>query len=168
MTIYTPDTYTARLIQAFTTRENRPRVVTDTSAKGDTMLDFLLAHPSDPRRSISLEALESRGEITTCTLRFGQAEIGSRLSPDDAIAAIQEILDDHIVAVVRYKNRDTFDDCRPVAERARLFQLPDDQGEWDALMDKLSRPAGTWEKISGKYTGVFRVYRWSDQQIVER
>ena len=170
---YTPEEYASLLTRTFTPRfprENRPRAVTDTTDKGETVLEFILPHPEDGRFSVSLSACERKGVVGVCSLRFGQAEVASALDPEEAIAAMEEIVADNIVAVVRYKNRDAYDDCRKASTPPTewLYQMPDDGDALNAMLDKLKKPAGFMEKISGKYIGVFEVYRWSGSEVIER
>ena len=170
---YTPEEYAALLTRTYTPRfprDNRPRVVSDTTDKGAEILDLILPHPEDGRFSVSLTAHSQKGAVAFCDLRFGQAEIASRLDPEEALAAIEEILSDNIVAIVRYKNRDAYDDCRKVSTPPMewLYQMPDDEAELTAMLDKLKKPAAFFEKVSGKYIGVFEVYRWSGSEVIER
>ena len=170
---YTMEEYAALLTRTYVPRfprDSRPRLVSDTTDKGEEVLDLILPHPANGRFSISLTAHSQRGMAAFCGLRFGQAEIASRLAPEEAMAAIEEILADRIVAIVRYKNRSAYDDCRKVsaAPSEWLYQMPDDEGELTAMLDRLKKPATFMEKISGKYTGVFEVYRWSGSELLER
>ena len=138
--------------------------------KGEETLEFILPHPEDGRFSVSLTVSERKGFAGTCTLRFGQAEVASALDPEVAVAAIEEVISDRIVAIVRYKDRDAYDDCRKVsaAPMEWLYQMPDDEAELAAMLEKLKKPAGLLEKISGKYVGVFEVYRWGGSEVIER
>ena len=108
--------------------------------------------------------------VESCSLWFGEAEIAGAMDPTDAMAAIEEILADRIVAIVRYKNRDAYDNHRKIstAPMEWLYQLPDDEGELTAMLDKLKKPATLMEKLGGKYVGVFEVYRWNGSEILER
>lgn len=169
---FTLPEYAALLTRTYTPRfprDNRPRVVSDTTDKGE-ILDLILPHPEDGRFSVSLTAHSQRGAVAFCELRFGQAEIASRLDPEEALAAIEEILADNIVAIVRYKNRDAYDDCRKVSASPSewLYQMPDDEAELTAMLEKLKKPASITEKLSGRYTGVFEIYRWSESRILAR
>lgn len=173
MTQYTLDEYAALLTRTFTPRfprDNRPRSVTDVTDKGEEILEFILPHPADGRFSASLTAHTHREAVAFCELRFGQAEVASRLDPTEALSAIEEILADNIVAIVRYKNMDAYDNRRKVsvAPMEWLYQMPDDESTLDAMLEKLKKPAAFLEKVSGKYVGVFEVYRWSGSEVLER
>lgn len=170
---FTLPEYAALLTRTFTPRfprDNRPRAVSDTTDKGEETLEFILPHPEDGRFSVSLTVSERKGFAGTCTLRFGQAEVASALDPEVAVAAIEEVISDRIVAIVRYKNRDAYDDCRKVSASPSewLYQMPDDEAELTAMLEKLKKPAAFFEKVSGKYIGVFEVYRWSGSEVIER
>ncbi len=126
-----------------------------------------LPHPEDARRSVSMQAKIKDNGVSSCELWFGQTRIASSLDPDEVMAAIEEILSDRIVAVVRYKNRDAYDDSRKCEGSERLYQLPDDAVTLEAYLSTLSAPANFWDKMSGK-TGVFEVYRWESSELYER
>ena len=83
---------------------------------------------------------------------------------------MEEILADRIVAVVRYKNQNAYENRRKVNATPSewLYQLPDDAEALERMLDKLKKPASFLEKLSGKYTGVFEVYRWSGSEVIER
>jgi hypothetical protein len=36
------------------------------------------------------------------------------------------------------------------------------------MLEKLKKPAGLLEKFSGKYTGIFEMYRWSGSEVISR
>jgi hypothetical protein len=169
---YTIEEYAAFLTRTYITRfprDNRPRTVTDVTDKGDEVLEFILPNPEDGRFSVSLQARTYRGSVSDCSLYFGQAEVTGRLDPEEAVAAMDEILADRIVAVVRYKNRDAFDNRRKAIPPSEwLYQIPDGEEELSRMLEKLKKPATFFEKISGKYTGVFEVYRWSGCEVFER
>ena len=170
---FTPDEYAALLTRTFTPlvpRDCRPRVVRDVTEKGIPVMEFLLPCPDAPQRSVTLSAHERRGVVETCSLRFGEAEIAGAMDPTDAIAAVQEILSDNLVAIVRYKNRDAYDNHRKISSAPMewLYQLPDDEAALTAMLEKLQKPASLPEKIRGKHTGVFEVYRWSGSEIIDR
>lgn len=170
---FTLPEYAALLTRTYTPRfprDNRPRVVSDVTDKGIPVMEFLLPHPEAPQRSITLSACERRGMVESCSLWFGEAEIAGAMDPTDAMSAIEEILADHIVAIVRYKNADAYDNHRKIstAPMEWLYQLPDDEGELTAMLEKLKKPAAFFEKVSGKYVGVFEVYRWSGSEVIER
>ncbi len=173
MSQYTLEEYAALLTRTYVPRfprDNRPRVVNDTTDKGEEILEFILPNPENGRFSVSLTAHTQKGSVSFCALRFGQAEVASRLDPEEALSAMEEILSDNIVAIVRYKNRDAYDDCRKVstAPMEWLYQMPDDETELTAMLEKLKKPAAFLEKVSGKYVGVFEVYRWSGSEVIER
>ena len=170
---FTLPEYAALLTRTFTPRfprDNRPRAVNDTTDKGEEILEFILPHPEDGRFSVSLTAHSRQQTVTFCELRFGQAEMASRLDPEESLAAIEEILADRIVAIVRYKNRDAYNDCRKAgtAPVEWLYQMPDDQGALSAMLERLKRPAALLEKLSGKLVGVFEVYRWGGSEVISR
>lgn len=172
-TSYTLEEYASLLNRTFTPlfpRDNRPRTVTDTNGKGEEVLEFILPHPDDGRFSVSLQVNSFHTHVSTCSLRFGQAEVASKLEPEEAISAINEVIEDRIVAIVRYKNREAYENHRKASSYPIewLFQLPDHEDALAAMTEKLKKPASFVEKVSGKYTGVFEVYRWSGSEILVR
>ena len=170
---YTAEELTARLLRALAPRlprECRPRIISDVNDKGLPVTELVLPHPEIPHRSITLSACERRGLVDVCSLRFGEAEITGALDPADAVAAMEEILSDNIVVIVRYKNRDAYDNHRKIASSPSewLYQLPDDEEELTAMLDRLQKPATLVERLGGKYVGVFEVYRWSHSEVLTR
>lgn len=170
---YTTEEYAALLTRTFTPRcprDNRPRCVTDVTDKGAEVLEFILPHPEEGRFSVSVRATVAKGYVTDCALYFGQAEVASALDPEEVPAAIEEILSDRIIAIVRYKNRDAYESHRKSSNAPSewLYQLPDDEEILEAMQARLSRPATLPERLSGKYIGVFETYRWSGSTLTER
>ena len=170
---YTIEEYAAYLTRTYAPhfpRNDRPRTVTDVTDKGETVLEFILPHPTEGRFSVSLVARTYRGHVSDCALYFGQAEVAGRLDPEEAVAAMNEVIGDNIVAVVRYKDREAYDDHRKISTRPWewLFQVPDDEDGLAALLERIKKPAGFLEKVGGKYVGVFEVYRWSGSEVIER
>ena len=173
MTDYTPAEYTALLTRTFLPRvpsDNRPRAVSDVNEKGEDTLEYILPHPEEGRLSATLTAVCDKGCVTSCSLRFGLAEVAVDLEPEEALSAVEEIIGDNIVAIVRYKNRDAYDNHRKTAAKPSegLYQLPDHEEALALMLEKLERPATFMEKLSGKLVGVFEVYRWSGSRILER
>lgn len=173
MAQYTVEEYAAYLTRTYAPRfprDNRPRTVTDVTEKGEEVLEFILPHPDEGRFSVSLQAYPYRDTVAYCSLRFGQAEVASRLDPEEALAAIEEVIGDRIVAIVRYKNREAYENHRIAANGPAewMYQLPDDGEELEALLEKLKKPATFLEKVSGRLVGVFEVYRWSGCEVLER
>lgn len=173
MAQYTISEYAAFLTKTYAPRfprDNHPRTVTDVTDQGAEVLEFILPHPEEGRFSVSLQAFPYRDAVNTCSLRFGQAEISGRLDPEEALAAIEEVIGDRIVAIVRYKNREAYENHRIAANGPAewLYQLPDDGEELSRMLERLKKPATFLEKVSGKYVGVFEVYRWSGIEVLER
>lgn len=173
MAQYTLSEYAAYLTRTYAPRfprDNRPRAVTDVTEKGEEVLEFILPHPEEGRFSVSLQAFPHRDAISFCSLRFGQAEVAGRLDPEEALAAVEEVISDRIVAIVRYKNREAYENHRIAAGGPAewLYQLPDDEEALSQMLEKLKKPAAFWEKLGGGYTGVFEVYRWSGCEVIER
>ena len=170
---YTIEEFATLLTRTYMTRfrgDHHPRTVTDVTDKGEEVLEFILPNPEDRRFSVSLQTGTYRGSASDCTLYFGQAEVTRRLAPEEAVSAMEEILADRIVAVVRYKNQNAYENRRKVNATPSewLYQLPDDAEALERMLDKLRKPASLLEKLSGKYVGVFEVYRWSGSEVIER
>lgn len=173
MAQYTIQEYATYLTRTFAPRfprDNRPRCVTDVTEKGGEVLECILPHPEEGRFSVSLQAFPYRDQVAYCSLRFGQVEVAGRLDPEEAPAAIEEVISDRIVAIVRYKNREAYENHRMAANGPAewLYQLPDDVEELAGMLEKLKKPATFPEKVSGRYVGVFEVYRWSGCEVFER
>ncbi len=170
---YTSKEYEICLIRTFSPRlpaDTPPRVLRDVTDKGEEIMEVVLQNPRDARHSVSLEVLLDHDAPTTATLRFGHAEVASRLEPDEAMAAMEEILADNIVAVARYKTEDAYDNRHPMTgtRDTRLYQLPDHAAALAAYEDKLASPVGLLERLLGTSIGVFEIYRWSESRVVTR
>lgn len=168
---YTPEEFASLLTRTYA--PHRPRVVWDTNDKGTKILEFILPHPTEPRLSVSLQSQAARGYADTCSLRFGQAEITGYLDPNNAIPAIDEIIGDRLVAILRYKNQDAYDSHRPTGKAGQwLYQITDDEDDdtpaLEKMLARLKSPAGLMDKLSGKTVGVFEVLRWSGSEILKR
>lgn len=172
MTQYTLEEYAALLTRTYAPRlprDNRPRTVTDTIDKGERCLEFILPHPMDGRFSVSLEVRTYKGLASEFILFFGQVKVAKLLDPEEAMAALNEVIEDRIVAIVRYKNQDAYENRRKAPEPSEwLYQIPDDTEALSRMTQRLERPAGFVEKLSRTYTGVFELYRWSESRILTR
>jgi len=169
MTLYTLEEFATHLTRAFASY--RPRVVYDTTDKGENTVEFLVPNPNEPRFSISLQAKGSQKWVEACTLWFGQAEFSGRLNPDMAISAIETILSDEVVAILRYKNEAAYDDHR-LAGNQWLYQLTDDEDDDSEALEKMKRklasPPSFADKLSGKMLGVFEIFSWSEAELIRR
>ncbi len=173
MSNFTIDGFAAHLCRTFAPLcmpGDPPRAVTDHDEKGRPILEFTLTNPHDPRHSVSMTASSYKGSVSLCSLWFGQVEITAALDPEDAVPAIQEILSGRLIAVARYKTREAYDARRKASSGGIqwMYQLPDDEAAYTAMMEKLRRPAKFSEKLTAGMTGVFEVYRWSDTEVIER
>ena len=173
MSPYTPDEYAALLARTYTPRfprDDRPRILRDVDDKGQDTLELILPHPEDACFSVSLTAYSDKGLISSCSLRFGRADVAKSLEPDEALDAIEEILSDRIVAIVRYKDQEAYENHRKVstAPTEWLYQMPDHEEALEAMLRELERPATFLDKLVGRKVGVFEVYRWSENRLYKR
>lgn len=170
MPLYTLEEFATLLTRAFSSY--RPRVIYDTSEKGERIMEFLLPNPHEPRFSISLQCKEIRRQTDSCTLWFGQAEITGHLDPDMAVSAIETILNDELVAILRYKNEDAYDNHRPAEKAQWLYQLTDDEDDdseaLEKMKQKLQSPPSLMDKLGGKLVGVFEIFSWNENEVIRR
>ena len=166
---YTPDEFISLLTRAFSA--HAPRAVSDTDPKGAPVLEWMLPNPHNPRFSLSLQVKGGNAYVDTCSLWFGQVEISGHMDADTAASAIDEIISDRVIAILRYKNRDAYENHRP-SPRKWLYQLTDDEDDESAELEVMKARLRTCptlgEKISGKLLGVFEVYSWSAEEVIER
>lgn len=166
---YTLEEFASLLTRTFASYH--PRVIYDTTDKGEQIMEFLLPHPTEPRFSVSLQVHAFRKQAESCTLWFGQAEISGRLDPEMAPSAIDTILNDELVAILRYKNDDAYDNHRPSGNQW-LYQLTDDEDDdgeaLERMKQKLTSPPSLMDKLSGKSVGVFEIYSWDRSELVKR
>ncbi len=150
---------------------HRPTIHEDVTDKGESISLFVIPHPTEPRYAVTAEAKETRGNLI-CALWFGSVEIAKAIPADQIAAAMEEILSDRIVAVVKYKNRDTYDDRHPSGWQ-KLFQITDDrdndEGALASLLARLETPPTFIDRLPGGIgAGVFEVARWSGVRLIER
>ena len=169
MPAYTLEEFASLLTRAFAS--HRPRVIYDTTDKGEDVMEFLIPNPTEPRFSVSLQAKGKRKQVDTCTLWFGQAEIKGLLDPEVVPSAIDTIIHDELVAILHYKHGDAYDDHRPSGNQG-LYQLTDDEDDdseaLEKMKQKLKSPPSFMEKLSGKQVGIFEVYSWSRYELINR
>ncbi len=167
---YTLEEFASILTKTFASY--RPRVIYDTTDKGENVMEFLIENPYEPHFSLSLQAHGKRKYVDTCTLWFGQAEITGQLDPDMAISAVDTIVNDEVVAILRYKNENAYDNHRPVDKAVWLYQITDDEDDDSAALEKmklkLASPPSFMDKLNGKLIGVFEIFSWSDSEIIRR
>ncbi len=170
MPAYTLEEFASLLTKTFASY--RPRVIYDTTDKGEDVMEFLIPNPTEPRFSVSLQAKGKHKRVDTCTLWFGQTEIKGQLDPDVVSSAIETILSDELVAILRYKNDDAYDNHRPADKAVWLYQLTDDEDDdseaLTKMKEKLNTPPSLMEKLSGKLIGIFEVFSWSESEVVRR
>lgn len=166
---YTLEEFASLLTRTFASY--RPRVIYDTTDKGEDVMEFLIENPYEPRFSVSLQARGKRRYTDVCTLWFGQAEISGHLDPDLAPSAIDTILNDELVAILRYKNEAAYEDHR-LSGHQWLYQLTDDEDDdgeaLEKMKQKLLTPPSLVDKLGGKTVGVFEIFSWSESQVVKR
>ncbi len=170
MPAYTLEEFASLLTRIFAAY--RPRVIYDTTDKGEDVMEFLIPNPTEPRFSVSLQAKGKRKQVDVCTLWFGQAEIKGQLDPDVVPSAIDTIVNDELVAILRYKNENAYDNHRPTDKAVWLYQLTDDEDDDSEglakMKEKLHTPPSLMEKLNGKLVGIFEVFSWSESEIIKR
>lgn len=143
----------------------------DVSDKGEPVTLFVIPHPTEARYGVAVEAKETKAGIR-CALWFGSVLIAPVIPDDQILAAVEEILSDRIVAVVKYKHRDAYDDRHPSGWQ-KVFQLTrdhdSDEGAFRALMTRLTAPPTFADRLpGGPGIGVFEIARWSSVSVVDR
>ena len=148
----------------------RPRTITDVNAKGRRVLECIIPHPTEPRFSISLQAEDRNGYVEFLTLWFGQARLPYSVPTYEVFEYIEPIVNDQAVAIVRYKNRRAYDNHRQATDAYSqwFYYLDGESAAYERMMEKLSTPASSWERFSGRYVGVFEIIRWSGSEVLER
>lgn len=169
MSTYTLDEYATLLTRAFA--PYRPHIIRDMTDKGVAVMEFILPHPTESRFSVSVQAQEARGYVDKCSLWFGQAEISGHMDADHIAGAIEEIVNNRIVAILRYKNQNAYDNHHPSGKQW-LYQLTDDEDDDSAsllaMKDLLQSKPTIAEKLSGKLLGVFDIFSWESCETINR
>lgn len=165
----TIDEFAVLLTKAFA--PYHPRVIKDTNDKGGSIMEFVLPNPEHPRFAVSLQVREDKGYADTCSLWFGQVEISGYMDIHSVVSAIEEIISDRVVVILRYKNQNAYDDHRP-SSRKWMYQLTDDEDDDSAALEamkaRLRTSPSLAEKISGKFLGTFEVFSWSENEVISR
>ena len=173
MALYTREEYENLLNRTYVPRcprDNRPRSITDVTDKGEEILEYILPHPTEGRLSATLQATIFKGYVKSCALHFGVVRVAAGLDPDEALSALEEVLSDRIVAIVRYKSMAAYEDHRKASSSPSewLYQMPDDEERLASMKEKLQKPATLGERLSGKRVGIFEEYRWSGSTLIKR
>lgn len=131
------------------------RIIYDQTAKGEDFCEMVYPNEKQPIYPLTVTAYED-GAL----LSFGSLEdiTGKRkLSLDETIQAIEDIVCDRIVFALCYDNKERQSDGK-VSDR-RIFALTGDaddmQVEYDKFIEQLKKPIGRWPRFLTPLKGVF-------------
>ncbi len=127
----------------------------DQTAKGEDFCELVYPNEKQPIYPLTVTVYED-GTL----LCFGSLEDitgGKRLSLDETLQAIEDIINDKIVFTICYTSREKQSDGK-VSDR-RVFALTGDaddmRSEYDKFIRQLKKPIGRWPRFLTPLKGVF-------------
>lgn len=151
-------------------QNHAPSVQWDTDAENRDMRILTIRNPYNERWSLQYTCPvepDRRGELYG-SLWFGAVEITGYLSAEEALDTIQAVLNGHITAVQRFRNRDAQVNHHPSGFCKVFLTAPDgdDDEALAALRERLARPVTFWERLTGTYVGIFEFANWQQTLTV--
>ena len=136
-------------------------VIRDTDRRGRDFCEMIIKNESQPSFPITVSVTEDG-----CSLSVGQLEevTGSdRMTPDEALAAIGDILEDRILFVLAYRDEDDVGFGSPFFTRIFALTGGDDDmsREYDRFMEKISKPASRFLRPFTTLKGRFLIFNFS-------
>lgn len=136
-------------------------VISDTDRRGRDFCEMIIKNPSQENLPITVSITEDG-----CSISVGQLAnvTGSRrMSPDEILSAIEDVMADKIIFVLAYKDDDDLGFGSPYF--SRVFALTggnDDMSEeYDAFLDEISRPIKKLLRPFVSLKGRFFIFNFS-------
>ena len=127
----------------------------DQTAKGEDFCEMVYPNEKQPMYPLTVTVYED-GAL----LSFGSLEDitgGKRLSLDETLQAVEDIISNRIVFVLCYGSKEKQADGK-ISDR-RIFALTGDaddmQVEYDKFIEQLKKPIGRWPRVLTPLKGVF-------------
>lgn len=136
-------------------------VIRDTDRRGRDFCEMIIKNESQPSFPITVSVTEDG-----CSLSVGQLEevTGSdRMTPDEALAAIGDILEDRILFVLAYRDEDDVGFGSPFFTRIFALTGGDDDmsREYDRFIEKISKPTSRFLRPFTALKGRFLIFNFS-------
>ena len=132
------------------------RVTYDVDKKGRDFCEVLLPNENNENMPITITVNADGCRISAGRMMHVSGE--REMSVEDAVCAINDIVNDRIVFVFKYKNEEDFSDRRACDQR--FFALTDREddmsAEFNALIKKIEAPIkNKFQKIFSQNVGIF-------------
>lgn len=145
-------------------------VIRDTDRRGHDFCEMIIKNGSQPSFPITVTVTDDG-----CTLSVGQFEdvaSSTRMTPDEVLAAIDDIINDKIIFVLAYKNEDDVGFGAPYFSRVFALTGGDDDmsAEYEHFLSKISTPIKKFLRPVTALKGRFRIFNYSGSvnKTVER
>ena len=147
------------------------KVTYDVDKKGRDFCELILPNENNENMPITI-TVNSNGCLISAG-RMLNISGNNEMTAQSAISAIEDILNDRIVFVYKYKNNEDFDD-RKILDSG-FFVLTgredDTSGEFYDLVKKIEAPIkNKFDKLFSRYVGVFEILSFSGSfnRIIKR
>ena len=147
------------------------KVTYDVDRKGNDFCEIVLPNPNNENMPITI-TVNSNGCLISAG-RMLNISGNNEMTVQNAISAIDDILNDRIIFVYKYKNNEDFDD-RKILDSS-FFVLTgredDTSEEFYDFLKKIEAPVkNKFEKLFSQYIGVFEILSFSGSfnRIIKR
>lgn len=131
------------------------KVICDVTAKGEEFFELIYPNNNLPAYPLALTVFEDGALIS-----FGNLQNitgGKRLSFDETLQAISDVIEDRIVFTLCYQNAEDKADGK-ISDR-RVFLLTEDADdmseEYENLIEQIKKPIGRWPRFLTPLKGIF-------------
>ena len=131
------------------------KTIYDQTARGEDFCELVYPNEKQPLYPLTVTVFDDGALVS-----FGSLEDitgGKRLSLDETLQAIEDIVEDRIVFTLCYDNKEKQADGK-VSDR-RIFALTGDaddmQTEYNKFIEQLKKPIGRWPRFLTPLKGIF-------------
>ena len=137
------------------------KVIYDTDRRGEEFCELLIRNESQPMLPLTLSVTDDG-----CSISVGQMEDitdNDSMTPDQALAAIDDIINDRIIFVLAYKDKDDIGFGSPYFSRIFAITGRDDDmtDEYNEFIEKISRPLTPFARKFTPLKGRFVICNFS-------
>lgn len=136
-------------------------IIHDTDRFGRAFCEMVIKNPAQENRPITLSITEDGCSISVG--HFSNVTGSNKMKPDEALAAIEDIISDKIIFVIAYKDEDDLGFGAPFF--SRVFALTggnDDMSEeYDAFLEEISKPVKKLFRPFVNLKGRFFIFNFS-------
>lgn len=136
-------------------------VISDTDRRGRDFCEMIIKNPAQENLPITVSITEDGSSISVG--QFSNVTGSNRMSPDEILSAIDDVMSDKIIFVLAYKDDDGLGFGAPYF--SRIFALTggrDDMSEeYDAFLEEISRPIKKLFRPFVSLKGRFFIFNFS-------